>query len=68
MVRTFRIYSRWGRAIVELNDLSPNDPLLGWDGNINGDKATPAVFVYFAEIEFKDGATEQYRGDVTLVR
>ncbi|MBK8967960.1 MAG: gliding motility-associated C-terminal domain-containing protein [Saprospiraceae bacterium] len=68
MVRTFRIYSRWGRAIVEQNDLSPNDPLLGWDGNINGDKASPAVFVYFAEIEFKDGAREQYRGDVTLVR
>jgi hypothetical protein len=68
MVRTFRVYNRWGRAIVEQNDLSPNDPALGWDGRINGDLAQPAVFVYFAEIEFIDGAIEQYRGDVTLVR
>ncbi|MBK6932316.1 MAG: gliding motility-associated C-terminal domain-containing protein [Saprospirales bacterium] len=68
LVRTFRVYNRWGRAIVEQNDLSPNDPLLGWDGRINGEKAPPAVFVYFAEVIFKDGETEQYRGDVTLVR
>ena len=67
-VKTFRVYSRWGRAIVEQNDLAPNDPLLGWDGRIDGDKATPAVFVYFAEIEFIDGATEQFRGDITLIR
>jgi hypothetical protein len=67
-VRTFRVFSRWGRVIMEQNDLAPNDPALGWDGRINGDKAPPAVFVYFAEIEFVDGATEQFRGDVTLVR
>lgn len=67
-VRTFRVYSRWGRAIIEQNDLLPNDPLLGWDGRINGDKAPPGVFVYFAEVEFIDGQTEQYRGDLTVVR
>lgn len=67
-VRTFRVYSRWGRTVVEQDDLMPNDPALGWDGRINGDLAPPAVFVYFAEIEFIDGKTEQFRGDVTLVR
>lgn len=67
-IRTFRVYNRWGRSIVEQNDLSPNDPLLSWDGRINGEKAQPAVYVFFAEIEFKDGLTEQYRGDVTLIR
>ena len=68
LVRTFRVFSRWGRAVVEQNDLAPNDPALGWDGRINGEKAPPAVFVYFAEIEFIDGEVELFRGDVTLVR
>ncbi|MEQ1746723.1 MAG: hypothetical protein ABMA02_14925 [Saprospiraceae bacterium] len=67
-VRSFRVFSRWGRAIVEQNDLAPSDPSLGWDGRINGEKAPPAVFVYVAEIEFVDGATEVFRGDVTVVR
>lgn len=67
-VRTFRVYNRWGRSIVEQNNLSPNDPLLSWDGRINGEKAPPAVYVYFAEIEFLDGNREVYRGDVTLIR
>ncbi len=67
-IRTLRIYNRWGKVLVDQNDLLPNDPALGWDGLIGGDKASPAVFVYFAEVEFIDGETEQYRGDVTLVR
>lgn len=67
-IRTFRVYNRWGRSIVEQNNLAPNDPLLSWDGRIDGELAQPAVFVFFAEIEFIDGQTEQFRGDVTLVR
>ena len=34
----------------------------------NGEKLNPAVFVYFAEIQFIDGETELYRGDVTLLK
>ena len=67
-VHDFRIYNRWGQAIVEQQNLVPNDPLLSWDGLINGKKAPPAVYVYYAEIEFLDGNREQYRGDLTLLR
>jgi hypothetical protein len=28
----------------------------------------PAVFAWFAEVEFKDGTVELFKGDVTLVR
>ncbi|MCC6461950.1 MAG: gliding motility-associated C-terminal domain-containing protein [Saprospiraceae bacterium] len=67
-ITTFRVYNRWGRSIVEQNNLEPNDPTMGWDGRINGEKAPPAVFVYFAEVQFRDGETVQYRGDITLIR
>jgi hypothetical protein len=54
--------------VHEAYNFKPNTPSSGWDGTIRGDKASPAVFVYYAEILFKDGETILYKGDVTLVR
>ncbi len=66
-VNTFRIFDRWGEVVFEANGFQPNDPDNGWDGFLNGEKLNPAVFVYFAEIEFIDGVTLMYKGDVTLM-
>lgn len=68
LVKSLRVFNRWGKAVFENFDFNPNEPLEGWDGKIKGDKAEPAVFVYIVEVEFKDGETMQYRGDVTLLR
>ena len=67
-VNTFRIFDRWGEPVFEANDFQPNDPDFGWDGLLKGEELNPAVFVYFAEIEFVDGVTIQYKGDVTLTK
>lgn len=66
-IKSFRIYDRWGEAVYEIFDFYPS-AVIGWDGSVRGDKATPAVFVYYAEVEFIDGETVLYKGDVTLVR
>ncbi len=68
IVKSLRVFNRWGKAIFENFDFSPNEPLEGWDGKIKGEKAEPAVFVYLAEVVFKDGESMQFRGDVTLLR
>ncbi len=67
-INTFRIFDRWGEIVFEANDFQPNDPKKGWDGILKGEKLNPAVFVYFAEIEFIDGVTQIYKGDVTLMK
>lgn len=67
-IKSFRIFDRWGNAIHEAFNFQPNDPSTGWDGTVRGDKANPAVFVYYAEILFRDGETVLYKGDVALVR
>ncbi len=67
-IRSFLIFDRWGNAVFERFNFPPNDPSLGWDGNVRGSKGQPGVYVYFAEIEFVDGETILYKGDVTLVR
>ncbi len=66
-VRTFRVFDRWGEIMFKADNFQPNDPGNGWDGKFNGKKLNPAVFVYYAEIEYVNGRVEIYKGDVTLV-
>jgi len=67
-VKSFLVFDRWGNAIHEYRDFLPNDPAAGWNGTYKGNALNPAVFVYFAEILFKDGELEVFKGDVSLIR
>ena len=67
-VLDFRIFSRWGEVVFSATNFQPNDPQFGWDGTFQGDNMDPAVFVYYALVEFKDGRQELFKGDVTLAK
>ncbi len=68
IVRKFRVYDRWGEHVFEARDVPLNQPDAGWDGTLNGKDMNPAVFAWYAEIEFSDGRIELYKGNVTLLR
>jgi gliding motility-associated-like protein len=68
MVKRFVIYNRWGELVHQESAFLPNDPSKGWDGYFRSDLMNPGVFVYAAEIEFIDGVTKLYTGDVTLMK
>jgi hypothetical protein len=69
MIKSFQVYDRWGAAVFERRNFLPDANDTGaWDGRVKGDKATPAVFVWYAEILFKDGELEIFKGDVTILR
>ena len=65
-IKTFQVYSRWGEVVYEVTDVMPNDISIGWDGTFKGQKLNPAVFVYYAEVEFIDGVTIIFKGDVAI--
>jgi gliding motility-associated-like protein len=67
-IKSFLVFNRWGETVFEYYNFDPNDPDGGWDGKHRGELMNPAVFVWFAEIEFVDGKTILYEGDVTLMR
>ncbi len=67
-VNSFQIFDRWGTMVFQALNFQPNDPKFGWDGRFRGTLMTPAVFVYYAEIELIDGRRLLYKGDITLVR
>jgi gliding motility-associated-like protein len=67
-VKTLRIFDRWGSEVFAADGFSLNAPDVFWDGRFHGEAMNPGVYVYYAEIEFVDGVTEAYRGDVTMLR
>jgi gliding motility-associated-like protein len=67
-VRTFAIFNRWGEEVFSASGFAPNDPQYGWDGNFRDQPMNAAVLVYYAEIEFVDGSTEIFKGEVNLLR
>ncbi|MCC6460636.1 MAG: hypothetical protein IT260_09225 [Saprospiraceae bacterium] len=68
MIKSLRVFDRWGEALFERTNFAPNDFSLGWDGTYRGTKLDPGVFVWFAEVEYIDVERVKLAGDVTLLR
>jgi gliding motility-associated-like protein len=67
-VRSFRVFSRWGDLLYEVQNVAPNDLSKGWNGETNGEELNAGVYMYKASIIFADGSTREVLGDVTLIR
>lgn len=67
-IKRFSVYDRGGKIIFEKRNFNPNNPQLGWDGRINGEPASPAVYVYIVEALCGKGELIVKKGTVTLLR
>ncbi len=68
IVRTMRVFNRWGGLIYEGRDFEANDPEKGWDGTFEGEYVKPGVYVVLFELEFADGRLKVYEGDVLVLK
>lgn len=68
IIRSLRIYNRWGEIIFEKKDFYPNSSINAWDGRYKGVDAPAGTYVYFAEMECNIGETFTRKGTVTLIR
>ena len=67
-IQSFSIYSRWGEKVFGQQNFAPNDIAFGWDGKIANESLNSGVFIWQAVIDFIDGETLVYTGDVVLIR
>ncbi len=68
-IRKLLIYDRWGNLIFSEYGLAKDESAdRGWDGTFKGQKAPSNTYVWMAEIDFIDGETKLYQGNVTLIR
>ena len=68
LIRSFRIFNRWGQVVYEKAGFAPNDASSGWDGRVNGNLASPDVYVYTCEVVCDDGTVYTYKGNTALVK
>jgi gliding motility-associated-like protein len=62
------LFDRWGDLVFSQTNFQPNNYDKGWDGTRNGTRLNAGVYVYYAVIQFKDGAKKIFKGDVLLQR
>ncbi len=68
MVKTFRIFNRWGEVVFEKANFPANNVTHGWNGLIKGVAGGPDVFVYTAEVLCENGAAFTYKGNVSIIK
>jgi len=66
----FQVLDNWGSVVFETSNFSPQSQSYdeGWDGTIKNQRMNPNAYLYFVEVEYLDGATKTFFGDVLLIR
>ena len=68
-VNSLQIFNRWGERVFQSTEgYVPNVTESGWDGTFNGKVMTSDVYVYFADVTFKDGSSEIIKGELNLMK
>ena len=68
-VQNLRIFDRWGEMVFFKQNIPAGaGETEGWDGTFRGRPMNSGVYVYLAEVEYKDGRVILFRGDITLLR
>lgn len=67
-VKYLKVFDRWGGLVYENYNFLPNDPSEGWDGQLNGRDVESGTYIYVTEVQFIDGHTEIFKGDVSIIK
>jgi gliding motility-associated-like protein len=67
-IKSLKVFDRWGGIVFQAVDVLPNVESAGWDGHFKNVLLAPDVYVYVAEIVFKNGEAAIKKGNITLVR
>jgi gliding motility-associated-like protein len=59
----FRIFNRWGKQVFEVSD-----PAKGWDGTQDNKPSDIGTYYYLVRLNYPDGTTKTFKGDVVLIR
>ncbi|WP_118975031.1 T9SS type B sorting domain-containing protein [Taibaiella koreensis] len=59
-----QVLNRWGQVVFETTRPEGR----GWDGYFNGTAQPGGVYIYLIQVAFRNGRSENYQGNVTLLR
>jgi gliding motility-associated-like protein len=67
-IRKFTIFNRFGQAVFEARNFSPNEKSFGWNGQLKSKDQRSSVFVYVIEALCDQGETVYKKGSFVLIR
>lgn len=67
-IRTLNVFDRWGNLIFHNENFPSNVPEEGWNGLHNGREVPSGVYIWTAIIDKRDGTSERFQGDITVLR
>ena len=67
-VQNMLIADRWGEIVYEAEDINLDEEQRFWDGVHRGKDMNNNVLVYYVVVEYIDGRTEEFKGDVTIMK
>lgn len=67
-IKKFKIFDRWGELLYSKDNPRINVGIDGWNGQFNGYHVESGVFVVYVLIELKNGKTEEFYSDFTLLK
>ena len=68
IIKSLKIFNRWGSLVFETEDIPLGEPSLGWDGDYLGKPMQAGVFAYIAEVEYIDDVVVLFEGDFAIVK
>lgn len=61
---SMNVFNRWGQVVFQTTATDGR----GWDGKFNDKEQPQGVYIYQINVVFKNGRSEHYDGNVTLIR
>jgi gliding motility-associated-like protein len=68
LIKSLRVFNRWGEVVFERLNFNANDAASGWDGTYKGAKLSPDVYIYSCEVICINNEVIPFKGDITLLR
>ena len=68
IVKSMRIFDRWGNLLFSNQNFLPNEPTLGWYGKVNNSDVLTGVYIYIVEVEMTSGEKKFLTGDITVIK
>jgi gliding motility-associated-like protein len=68
LIKSLRVFNRWGEVVFERLNFNANDAAAGWDGTYKGAKLPPDVYIYSCEVVCINNEIIPFKGDITLLR
>ena len=65
-VKSLKVFDRWGSVVFSKSNFDINQEAEGWDGRQNGKNLQQGVYIYLSEVEFIDGSTKKFQGDISI--